>query len=250
MSMIRYARSIRFGFAIFFVIGAMSISPAYGDGLSLTEAGVSSDLNAVRKTLDTAPLSTIVNPEDAWRLLRAYYRYYDELDGQNREADRSWAAAKARAIAEQAYAKHPTHPAVVYWSGMAGLAYLETNQMKALFIASDLLARYEKARELDSAMDDWGPDRMLGILAFSLPGWPLSKGDNDKAMLHLEKASQHAPSRAVNRLYYAKALLKDGQTERALRELDFLEKGQWKVSSPHWRMLMEKKIRALAEEAR
>lgn len=247
--MSNHVRPILCGFATFMTV-AISISLAHAGGLSLTEAGVSNDMKAIRQSLDAAPPSTLDDAESAWRLLRVYYRYYDELEGQNREADRGWAAEKARPLAEQAYAKHPTSPAVVYWSAMAGLMYLEKNQMKALFIASDLLDRYERARKLDSTMDDWGPDRMLGILSYSLPGWPLSKGDNGKALLHLEKASKHAPNRAVNRLFYAKALLKDGQSEKAARELDFLEKGQWQVSSPHWRTLTESKIRAFAEEVR
>lgn len=182
--------------------------------------------------------------------LKAYYRYYDELAERNREGERGKAADVAHELAKKARAAYPKDASVRYWAAMADVAYLETNQMKALFIAGDLLEELEIARKLDPAVDDWGPDRMLGILYGALPGWPLSKGDNDKAIKHLTLAADKVPDRAVNRLRLAKVLLKAGKRDEAKKHLDFMLQGRWRVSSAHWRKITERQIAETAKEAK
>lgn len=182
--------------------------------------------------------------------LQAWYRYYDELAERGRDDERGAAADAVHALAAKARKAYPDSAAVVYWAAMADVAYLETHQMKALFIAGDLLAAFERARKLDPALDDWGPDRMLGILYGALPGWPLSKGDVDKGIAYLTIAATKAPDRAVNRLRLAKLLLKEGRREEAKPHLDFLAAGKWRVSSAHWRAITERQIAELVDEAK
>lgn len=181
--------------------------------------------------------------------LKAYYRYYDELAERNRDAERGKAADAAHELAKKARAAYPKDAQVRYWAAMADVAYLEMNQMKALFIAGDLLAELETARKLDPTVDDWGPDRMLGILYGALPGWPLSKGDVEKGIKHLTLAAEKAPDRAVNRLRLAIVLLKADRRDEAKPHLDFLQKNQWRVSSAHWRKITERQIAETVKEA-
>jgi hypothetical protein len=234
--------------AVYF-LAAMDVSPAGAVELErLTQATLSDDTDGIRKVIAEVAAADLKDPEVAWRTLNAYFRYFDELAERNREKDRQWAADAMYELAKVARKAHPDHAGVRYWSAMAGLSYLQTYQMKALFVAGDVMDEMEVVRKLQPELDDWGPDRVLGILYYNLPGWPLSRGDNDKALVHLAKAAQAAPHRAVNRLYYAKTLWKDNQKEKAKGELGFLQKGEWKVSSAHWRKITEKQIGELAEE--
>jgi hypothetical protein len=232
-----------------FLLSAMDAGPAGAVELErLTQATFSDDTDGIRKVLTEVSAADLKDPEVAGRTLNAYFRYFDELAERDREKDRRWAADSMYELAKAARKAHPSHPEVRYWSAMAGLAYLQTYQMKALFVAGDVMDEMEVVRKLKPELDDWGPDRVLGILYYNLPGWPLSRGDNDKALVHLAKAAEGAPHRAVNRLYHAKTLWKDDQKEKAKGELAFLQKGVWKVSSAHWRTITEKQIGELAEE--
>lgn len=48
-----------------------------------------------------------------------------------------------------------------------------------------------------------GPDRVLAILYMRAPGWPLSVGDYDKALRHMQRALEIEPHWMENQLYMA-----------------------------------------------
>lgn len=66
-----------------------------------------------------------------------------------------------------------------------------------------------------------GPHRALGRLMHQAPGWPISIGNKNKAMDHLEKAVQLAPNFFNNRLYLAEILVDLGKKDKALEHLEW-----------------------------
>ncbi len=220
---------------------APAASPA-GSYASFETDATSGVPTRIRAAIDGYAKLDAGNPEVAWRLIRAYFAYYDELAERNQEKERVWAADAGYELANQAIKEHPEHPEVVYYAGLIGMAYLDMHQMKALFIVGEVMDRFRKARALKPALDDWGPDRSLGILYHSLPGWPLSQGDRKKAHEHLQRAADNAPERGINRLMLAQVLLALDEPAAAKPHLEFLQKGNWRASSPHWRAITERRI--------
>jgi hypothetical protein len=107
-----------------------------------------------------------------WRLIRAYYNYYDEATERDR-SKQEWAADQGYAVAEAALPKFPHKAEVVYYWATIGAAYAEVHRVKAPFLIGDLSKALEEARRLDPAIEGGGPDRRLAFL-YALP-WPLGE---------------------------------------------------------------------------
>jgi hypothetical protein len=183
-----------------------------------------------------------------WRLIRAYYNYYDELTEKNRRKDQQWAADNGYALAVSAYASNKKHPEIVYYYATIGLCYLDFHRMKAVFLVNDLLDAFHEARKLDPAIDDAGADRSLGILYHELPGWPLGRGDSEKSVYHLREAVRLAPERAANRLVLAKILADADLYDEGWKHIEFVRTGKFKVSSPHWHSIYMRRVEEVAAE--
>jgi tetratricopeptide (TPR) repeat protein len=187
------------------------------------------------------------DPEVAWRLLFAYYSYYDELAERDRKKDQTWAVDLGHLLAKEAVARHPDDARVVYYAAGVQLGYMNVYRMKAVFILGNTMNLLRRARELDPTIDDWGPDRGLGILYHVLPGWPVSSGDQAKAYEHLSVAAKNAPDRAVNRHMFAKNLIALKRYEEAQEHVDFLQAGKWRVTSEHWRRITSAEVAETAK---
>lgn len=72
-------------------------------------------------------------------------------------------------------------------------------------------------------LDRGGPLRVAGMLYLKAPSWPQGIGDLEKAIEHLEKAVEGYPSHPLNYLFYAQAVLEDGDKDKAK---DVLEKAK------------------------
>lgn len=76
-----------------------------------------------------------------------------------------------------------------------------------------------KAAGKKPEIDMGGPLRVLGMLYLQAPAWPQGIGDIDASVEILAEAAKQYPYQPQNRLYYAQALLENGQKEQAVEEL-------------------------------
>jgi hypothetical protein len=239
-------------FFVAFLLG-LAAAPAFAaalpEQLAAADAeALSGDPERIRRSIAAFEVLDPADPAVQWRLVRAYFNYYDELTDRNRRNDQEWAADRGYALALSAYTAHPAHPEIVYYYATIGLCYLDFHRMKAIFLVNDLLAAFERARKLIPAIDDGGPDRSLGILYHELPGWPLGKGDHAKSLAHLQAAVQIEPRRAANRITLAKVLAEDKRYDEGWRHIEFVRAGDFKVSSPHWHAIYLKRVEEVARE--
>lgn len=82
----------------------------------------------------------------------------------------------------------------------------------------------EEAVKLDPSYGEGGGYRTLGRLHFKAPRIPfiLSWPSKKKSKAYLEKAVQMGPTNLTNHFFLAETLVKLGEKEQALREIDFI----------------------------
>ncbi len=236
-------------FALFLFPLVASADVSALDDLALIDAkAMSGEPEKIRASIDEYQKLEVQNPEVSWRLVRAYFNYYDELTDRSRRKEQQWAADSGYKLAEKALKAHPNHPEVVYYYATIGLCYLDFHRMQAIFLVNDLLKAFHEARELKPEVDDGGPDRSLGILYHELPGWPVGKGDDEKSLFHLKEAVRLAPKRGANRLTLAGKLADMGKYDEGWKHIEFMRSGAYEASSQHWRNIYTKRIEEVASE--
>lgn len=77
-----------------------------------------------------------------------------------------------------------------------------------------------RAVALDETYDQAGAHRVLGRIYYEAPGWPLSVGDLNKSLQHLQAATRLAPATSTNHLYLAQTLERLQHPDQARRELE------------------------------
>jgi hypothetical protein len=97
--------------------------------------------------------------------------------------------------------------------------YVKTKGLTAVGRLSELVALLKTAGK-QPQIDDGGPLRVLGLLYVKAPGWPVGPGDLDLGLDLLKKATDSYPEHPLNHLFYAEALIADGQKEQARTELE------------------------------
>lgn len=215
----------------------------------LDEEAISGDVVRIQATIDKYLALDHSDPEVQWRILRAYYNYQDELQLRDRPADQEWACTEGYQFARTATADSSNKPELVYYDAVITGCYLSHNMISAPIFErltpGKVFAALEKARSLDPAINDAGPDRGLGLLYLELP--PPWK-DKEKAMQHLENAVNIAPRRGGNRAWFAAALVENGRVNEAWEHIEFIRAGDYTVSSAHWAQIYEQKIEELAQD--
>ena len=107
--------------------------------------------------------------------------------------------------------------------------------MEGLKLIPKMLEQAETAAEKDPMVAHAGPHRLLGGIYLRAPAWPLSVGDLDEAIAHLEKAAELGPSWPENHLMLAEALVEDDRKEEARAELEKAKELLKDPSSDGWR---------------
>lgn len=117
-----------------------------------------------------------------------------------------------------------------FWKAAAvGKQGLDIGVTKALKSARPMRESLEIVLGNDEKFEYGGAHRALGRLYYELPGWPLSFGDNDKALEHLKKSMNLFPDHLGNRIYYAQMLLKKGQKEEAKKQIVYFRQNSKKL---------------------
>lgn len=223
--------------------------PVWANPLDGIDAdAMSGDPMRIRKAIAAYEALQSDDVEVQWRLVRAYFNYYDELAERNRRGEQKWAAERGYTMASAAYEKHPDHGSLTYYYAVIGLCFLDFHRVKAVFVIDRLFGLFEKARRLVPDIDDAGPDRNLAILYHEVPGWPLGRGDSAKALSHIEQAVRRSPERAANRIVYAKLLAEHGRYDEGRKHLAFIRAGKFKVSSEHWRRIYLRRVEEVAAD--
>jgi tetratricopeptide (TPR) repeat protein len=121
--------------------------------------------------------------------------------------------------------------------------------MEGLALIPRMLEQAESAVEKDPMVAHAGPYRLLGGIYLRAPAWPLSVGDLDEALRHLEKAAELGPSWAENHLMLAEALVEDDRKDEARAAFDKAKQLLEESSAAGWREvwrddfdLMEKRL--------
>jgi tetratricopeptide (TPR) repeat protein len=84
-----------------------------------------------------------------------------------------------------------------------GLHGNERGILEAARLIDPIEKHTRKALEVDESYFYGAPWRVLGRLYNQLPGWPLSRGDNKKALEYLKNALKHGPKFYLNHIYIA-----------------------------------------------
>jgi hypothetical protein len=170
-----------------------------------------------------------------WRLLRAYFNYYDEYTERDRDMQR-WAAEQGWELANAAWNEFPDKAVVA-------IAYKDIHRIQGPGLKK-IRRALEDARRMNPKIDDGGPDRRLG-LSYLLP-WPFK--NKEKALYHMQEAVRLDCKRAANRLGLARALAEVKRFDEGWTHIQAVRTGKLEVSSEHWKMLYRHRVEVVAAE--
>ena len=89
-----------------------------------------------------------------------------------------------------------------FWLGVSyGLLGEEQGIMSSFFLLDPIEACFNHSLKLDESYFYGAPLRSAGLFYHKIPGWPISKGDNRKALAYLEKSLHYGPEFYLNHLY-------------------------------------------------
>lgn len=118
--------------------------------------------------------------------------------------------------AEEVTEKYPDAAAAWIWSGIIKSTYAGAKGgLGALKIAKQSKADLEKALELDAEALQGSAYTSLGTLYFSVPGWPVGFGDDEKAEELLQHALQVNPDGIDSNYFYGDFLMHQKRYEEA-----------------------------------
>ena len=133
-------------------------------------------------------------------------------------------------LAKQAVALDPKGVEGHFWLGVLYGVYGEAKGiLKSLAMVPDIKTEMAACLEIDTSVEGWGPDRVLGRMFYRLPFF--KGGDKKKSLEHLEQSLKGAPTNALTRLYLAETCKSEGQKPRA-RQL--LEEVATMTPDPRW----------------
>ena len=87
--------------------------------------------------------------------------------------------------------------------------------MQSMYYVKPMENAAKSCIELDEAYFFAGGHRLLGCLLYELPSWPISHGDVNKAIYHLEKSLEIGPEFLPTMSYLIKAYLHKKRSQDA-----------------------------------
>lgn len=139
-----------------------------------------------------------------------------EIKYQMHGKEQKNAYARLVSEAELVSQKYDKDAGVWVWSGIIKSSYAGAKGgLGALKYARDARSDLEKSLELNPGVLDGSAYTSLGTLYFSVPGWPISFGDDKKAGELLRKALQLNPQGIDANFFYAEYLRDQGKDEDA-----------------------------------
>ncbi len=132
--------------------------------------------------------------------------------------------AAFEALAKQAAAARAAQPKdanALIWEGIVLSSFAgERGGLGALGLAKQARADFEQAIKLDPAALDGSAYTSLGVLYYSVPGWPVGFGDDKKARELLRKGLQVNPNGIDPNYFHGDFLHAQGDLKGAAAALD------------------------------
>jgi len=114
---------------------------------------------------------------------------------------------KGRLYAEMLIQEDPNRTEGHYWMAMNLCGRADAGgYMLGRRLLPQIIEELDKAVALDQTYDQAGAHRVLGRIYFEAPGWPMSVGDINKSLQHLQAAVRLAPDNSTNHLFLAQTL--------------------------------------------
>lgn len=107
-----------------------------------------------------------------------------------------------------------------------GLFSKEEGMLSTIRLIDPIEKHTRKALEVNESYFYGAPLRVLGRFYNQLPGWPISRGDNKKALDFMLKALKHGPTFYLNHIYIADIYSALKNKEKACEHL------QWVIKAP------------------
>lgn len=95
-----------------------------------------------------------------------------------------------------------------------------------------IIEELERSLALSETYDQAGAHRVLGRIYFQAPAWPLSVGDLQKSLHHLQAAVRLAPDNSTNHLYLAQTLYSLHYRSLAQQQLELVFKSTQSAIKP------------------
>jgi hypothetical protein len=111
----------------------------------------------------------------------------------------------------------------VYFRALCKTVHLRTKFWGSRTAAKEMEKDAKEAVRRDEGYESGGPLRLLGMFYLRAPRWPSGPGDVEKGTELLRRAREKYPQQALNRLFYAEALVASGEGPLARAELQGLD---------------------------
>lgn len=127
------------------------------------------------------------------------------------------------AVADRALALNKNDVRGLFWKAAAmGKMAEDSGIVNALRMIRPMENLLLKVVTLDEQYENAGAHRALGRIYHKLPGFPVSFGSNQKALMHLKRAHELFPRDVITRAFYAELLYDEGRKDEARKHADFV----------------------------
>jgi hypothetical protein len=128
---------------------------------------------------------------------------------------------KGKIYAETLINEEPNRVEGHYWLALNLCGQAEAGgYMVGRRLLPRILEELNQAVILDAGYDQAGAHRVLGRIYFEAPAWPMSVGDLQKSMTHLQAAVHLAPHNSTNHLFLAQTLYRLHYASLAHQQLE------------------------------
>ncbi|HNF25182.1 MAG TPA: hypothetical protein PKV80_11990 [Leptospiraceae bacterium] len=115
---------------------------------------------------------------------------------------------KGAAYGEKGVKLSPGSVEANFWLGVNyGFLGLEKGMLQSYMLLDPIEKHFKKAVEIDETFFHGAPHRSFGWFFHQIPPWPISKGDNKKAIDHLKKSLKFGPEFPLTHLYIGQVFL-------------------------------------------
>jgi len=126
-------------------------------------------------------------------------------------------------VADRALALNKNDVRGLFWKAAAmGKMAEDSGMVNALRMLRPMENLLLKVVMLDEQYENAGAHRALGRIYHKLPGFPVSFGSNQKALMHLKRAHELFPRDVITRAFYAELLYDEGRKDEARKHADFV----------------------------
>jgi tetratricopeptide (TPR) repeat protein len=168
--------------------------------------------SGLASTPDPAFDEELLSIQQAWAKVN-----YEAAPGKSRLQAFDSLEKRAEAFTQQ----HPTKPEALIWEGIIESSYAGAKGgLGALSLCKEARGNLEAAIKLDPMALDGAAFTSLGALFYKVPGFPISFGDDTKALELLQQALKINPNGIDPNYFYAELLYQEGDYAEALHYLE------------------------------